>query len=58
MRIITLDTWVKAIERTPAVKGSYKTRVGSKNPTFLFFDGSESSKIEWIKMNLEWREVK
>ena len=58
MRSLTLDIWVKATDRTPTARGSYKIKVGEKNPTFHFFDCSESHKNEWIKLNLEWREVK
>jgi len=58
MRSLTLDIWVKATDRTPTAKGSYKIKVGDKNPIFHFFDCSELHKDEWVKLNLEWREVK
>ena len=58
MRSLTLDSWVKATDRTPTAEGSYKIKVGGKNPTFDFFDCTESRKNEWLKLNLEWREVK
>ena len=57
MRSLRLDIWVKAIDRTPTTKGFYKIKVGTKNPTFNFFDCSEPHKNEWIKLNFEWREV-
>jgi hypothetical protein len=57
MRSLILDTWIKATDRMPTAKGSYKIKIGDKIPTFNFFDGSEPHKKEWIKLDLEWRDV-